>query len=524
MSERAGLLLQQVGYTYPTGTAPAVQDVDLVVEPGEVVLITGPTGCGKSTLLRLAAGLLERHGRGRVAGRATCGGLSLARAAPRSRVEALGFVSQEPADQLVAATVADEVAFAPESAGWAPADIDARIGVVLRELDLDVEPERAVAALSGGQQQRLVVGAALAAGAATLLLDEPLAQLDPRAARRLMEGLRALADRGRAVVMVEHRLQSCLPWCDRVVLLAEGAVVWQGEPGELPLERLRKLGLTLPGLVDLRDRLGGRDPDTLAFRQASRPAVAPGEVLVSGRDVRFAWPGSGGGLLGIDVEIRSGERVALVGGNGAGKSTLLGALSGRLETGGVVHHAPALEVPQDPDLSLFCSTVARELAYGPREQGLGEAVGARVAAAAAALSVADLLQRPPQALSRGQRLRVAVAAGLACRPRLLLLDEPTSGQDRDQVERMLLALRHALTDGALVFATHDLDLALRHGTRVLLLEDGRVVADGEPSAVLGEVPEDGPLLLPTLARWCLDRGLPPATAAELADLVDGEAD
>jgi energy-coupling factor transporter ATP-binding protein EcfA2 len=510
------ILLRGAGYTYPAAARPAVSGVDLRVEPGEVVVLAGPTGCGKSTLLRLAAGLLQRHGQGAVSGEVLLGDADPAALSPAARVRRLGFVSQEPGDQLVAATVADEVAFAMASAAMDPAEMDAAVPRLLAAVGLAVDPDRATSALSGGQTQRLVVAAALAADARLLLLDEPLAQLDPAGARALLGRLRALADAGVGVLLVEHRLEPCLAVADRVVLMDGGRVVrddavdaWR--PGGAALPVARGLGLTLPGLVDLADRLGGL-PDALPPR-AAPVLLAVGARLAHVADATFAYDADPV-LHGVTLSVRRGERIALLGGNGAGKSTLLRLLSGELPSGGVTVDGRRVAVPQDPDLALFCRTTRDELAYGPVEQRVDPAP--RVRAAAAALSLTDLLDRPPQALSRGQRLRVAVAAALTCAPELLLLDEPTAGQDHDQVERMLLALREALAEGALVFATHDVDLALRHATRVVVMDGGRVVADGPPVAVLGAIPDGGALVLPALARFCFDRGLPPATAADLA--------
>ena len=521
------LRLDQATYTYPTGAGPAVDGVDLAVAAGEVVLLTGPTGCGKSTLLRLAAGLLQRHGHGAFAGRVRVAGRDPAAAPPRERVGLVGFVAQEPGDQIVAGRVADEVAFGLESAGWSPGDIDRRVPEALAMVGLDLPPSRSTSALSGGQRQRLVIAAALAGGARLLLLDEPLAQLDPAGAAALLGQLRGLAAGGVAVLMVEHRLEAARPACDRLVLMADGRLAGEGwDRG-----RLRRLGLTLPGLMDLDDRLArvGLDRgalDALAARPA-RPAQAwappAGTEVLSAEDLRFTWPGGdAAALAGISLIVCAGERVALVGPNGAGKSTLLAALAGQIDAGEVRRAGRLVDVPQEPDLALFCETVRDELAYGPIEARLPPpAVTALVGEAAAALSVHGLLDRPPQALSRGQRLRVAVAAALACAPLILALDEPTSGQDHDQVERMMAALREGLAGGALLFATHDLGLALRHATRLIVVAGGRIAADGPPAAVLADPPPGVALPLPPLARLCLDRGVPPDTAAGLAARLVG---
>ena len=516
------LCLREAGYRYPSADAPSVAGVSFEVAAGELVLLTGPTGCGKSTLLRLVAGLLQRHGQGEVLGEVSVMGMAPGSWAPHERVQRLGFVSQEPDDQLVAGTVGDEVAFGLESAGWARERMAARIGEMLEGVGLDLALDRDTRALSGGQTQRLVVAAAGAAGGPVLLLDEPLAQLDPRGAENLLEGLRALADSGVAVLMVEHRLEPCLPRCDRVVVMEAGAVVAdlppaQLGPGSPGLATLRRLGLSIPGLIDLDDRLDGRERTELRPPSVSETRAPSGPALVGVQDLEWTWPKADEpALRGVSLSVSAGERVALVGANGAGKSTLLAALAGHLDRR-LGHRPEALvAVPQDPDLALFQDRVSSELAYGPEEAGLAPAeVQTRVEAAARALSVAHLLERAPQALSRGQRLRVAVAAALACAPEVLLLDEPTSGQDHDQVAHMMEALRERLAHGALIFATHDLALALREATRVVVVVGGIVSADGPPDSVLRSLPPDSPLLLPPLARLCVSRGWPMLSAADL---------
>jgi energy-coupling factor transporter ATP-binding protein EcfA2 len=222
-----------------------------------------------------------------------------------------------------------------------------------------------------------------------------------------------------------------------------------------------KMGLSVPG----------QDAPVPAAAQPVGPVI-----LDPGTLQHRYWGAERDALVATEFALHAGERVALLGPNGAGKSTLLGLLTGQLgpEQPGVVG------VPQDPDLCLFCSTVEEEVASGPVDQRVADAQK-RTHAAMQALSVAALAARAPHALSRGQRLRVAVAAALSCAPKVLVLDEPTSGQDHEQVEQMMQALRSALQDGALVFATHDVDLALRHATRVLLLDQGAVLAQGSPA-------------------------------------------
>ncbi len=456
------LVFEDAGYRYPSASEPAVSGLDLRVPAGQLVLVTGPTGCGKSTLLRLAAGLLPRHGLGERLGMVRIADRDPALTPPAERVRLAGFVSQSPDRQIVTGSLGDEIAFGLESALAAPDEIDARITELLADLQLPTDPERSPATLSGGMRQRLVVAAALAPSPRVLLLDEPLAHLDPRAATELVARLRAQADAGVTVVLVEHRLGPCLPVCDRVVVMDQGRVVQDTPPDQLDEAALGGLGLRLPGPTPA--------PTSLV--------VPTGPSLLEARDLSWTWPGAEtSALSSVSVSVRAGERVALLGPNAAGKSTLLGCLAGDLD-GGVRGTERVILVPQDPDLALFCETVAEEIEYGPREARLRAGEIERIADdAGQALSVRDLWPRAPQALSRGQRLRTAVAAALTCDRPVLALDEPTSGQDHDQVDRMMRALAER-PQMALLFATHDIDLAIRHATRVLLLRDGEIVFDG----------------------------------------------
>jgi energy-coupling factor transport system ATP-binding protein len=419
--------LKQCQYTFPSGRV--VGPLDLHVAAGELVVLAGETGAGKSTFARMIVGLSQRHGHGRVDGTVRLGGLDPGTLSGAARVHAVGFVGQEVDDCVLSGTCAGEVAFALESAGLPPS----AVAGALERVGLAGFEDRDPLALSGGERQRLVIAAALAAQPVALVLDEPLSQLDPAGAQEMVELLRCIADQGVAVLVVEHRL-SLLGCADRVV--------WLGEPAELVLP-----------------------PERSTWNKDE------GEVLrVDG--VTFLHPG-GRGVQDLSFSLTAGERVAIVGGNGAGKSTLLGILSGRLSasTGRIVRAGRVIEVPQNADLVLFSATAAAELRYGPSESG-------REIDASALLrdfGLAGLDERPPQALSRGQRLRLAVGATLACAPEVLVLDEPGSGQDTQNLHRLFtMADRVA---HSVVFSSHDPELVRRWATRVIWLEAGRIRED-----------------------------------------------
>lgn len=497
-----------VGYRYPTATRAAVSSAALSVDSGEVVLVTGPSGSGKSTLLGLAAGLLPGHGGGTVGGRVLVRGEEPGSLAPAERVRRLGVVDQRPEDQIITGTVEDEAAFAPVSAGLAPPQALEAGREALRVVGLDVDPTRSTAALSGGERQRLVVAAGLSAGAECLVLDEPLAHLDPMGADELVRTLRRLADDGAAVLVVEHRLPAVEGVADRVVVLDQGQVVHVG--AGIPDALRQRLGLAGDGLRDLERRLEARGLVLATARFAELDPPSLGVPLVELDGAAWRWPGaSSAAVSDVSLRLCGGERVALIGPNGAGKSSLLRLVRAQ----GVAAGARCVAVPQDPDLALFAPTVRRELAHGPHEAGLrGADLETRVRTAAEACDVAAWLDRPPQSLSRGQRLRVAVAAALACAPDVLLLDEPTVGQDRAHVVELVAALDGAGV-GLVVMATHDLELAFGYASRVLQLACGGIEHDDPPLVALGSVPD---VALTPLLRWCKDSGVSPGSSASIA--------
>ncbi len=493
--------VENLTVTYPEAPRPALRGASLRLAAGECLLVTGPTGGGKSTLLNCLNGLLLHESGATITGEVRLAGRSLRELTLPETAALAGTVRQDPATQLCTATVATEIAFGLENLGVPEAEAEARLTEALAQVGLTELRCRPTEALSGGQQQRLLIACALALRPRVLLLDEPLSQLDPLGAAEIIAVLDQLKRRGdTAIVLIEHRLDEALALADRLLLVADGEIVTDrprdaalAEPATWPAH-----GLRLPPLIELFARLG-RPERPLTVEAAPKlsvvatppvpPAPPVGEIICELRGVEFAYAaGAPAALAGLDLTLHRGERLALLGGNGAGKSTLLHLLAGALTpTRGEIRWTgtrPAVGlVMQSPDLMLFCETVRDEAAFAPRQAGRDETASLALAdRLLAKLELTELADRPPFALSRGQRLRAAVASVLALEPEALLLDEPTSGQDRARVERLLagLAGEFALT----VFCTHDLAAAARHATRLAVLAGGRIVATGTPAELL----------------------------------------
>ncbi len=502
----AALTYSGVSFGYPDSPL-ALDDVDLAVAAGDVVLVIGSSGSGKSTLLRCANGLVPHASGGRFSGDVTVGGHSTRGLHPRDLAALVGFVHQDPEAQFVIDRVESDIAFGLENLGTDPIAMRRRVEEVLDALGVAHLRDRNPASLSGGERQRCAIAGALVTAPSILVLDEPTSQLDPQGAEDVLAAVARLnAELGTTVVIAEHRLERAAPIADLAVLVEHGRVSQPGSTGAVLA--------TYPGApaVTLLGRALGWDPPPLTVRDARRhaqyeyiPAAppapmpsdhgTPGAVLLRTErlGVRFDHHPI---LHSIDVEIRAGHAVALLGRNGAGKSTLLRALAGliELDRGAVIGDVTRAYVPQDPSSLLFRSTVRAEVAETLRL--LNRPDPAAIEHWIDALGLGAVADRHPRSLSGGERQRVAIAAVAVGNARVLLLDEPTRGMDAAS----RVALEHAITQhcrdgGAVVLATHDVELAARCTNRAIVLGDGEVVADGPARAVLG-----GSLFAPQVAR------------------------
>lgn len=508
-----------VGFAYD-GEAPALVDVDLDVPTGDVLLVVGASGSGKSTLLRAVNGLVPHSSGGQFRGSVVVGGRSTHDHRPRDLADTVGFVHQDPEAQFVVDEVEHDIAFALENLGMEPAAMRRRVEEVLDALGIAHLRHRSPTTLSGGERQRAAVAGALAAAPDVLVLDEPTSELDPQGADDVLAAIARLnADLGTTVLLAEHRLERAAPLGSLAARIDDGfltgpaevAALLAGYDGAPPVTHLgRLLGWDPPPLT-VRDarRLARATP--VPERRPHPPAPAAGETLVEARGLHLRLGGHPA-LRGVDLDIRRGEVVALLGRNGSGKTTLLRLCAGLAEAdrGTIDRSARVAYLPQDPNALLFAPSVREEFEHTLRL--LGRADPDAVATWLTRLGLADLADRHPRSLSAGQRQRVAIGAVAVGGAEVLLLDEPTRGIDPPSAAALEQAVaEHAAVGGAVVLATHDVELAARCATRAVVLGDGEVVASGSARDVLA-----GSLFAPQVLRV-----LPPyLTVAEVAEALE----
>jgi energy-coupling factor transporter ATP-binding protein EcfA2 len=444
--------VEHLTFSYPGGDAPAISDVSLELEAGEVIALLGPSGSGKSTLLRALAGLVPHFHGGSFAGRVAVAGLDTRRTRPAELAGRVATVFQDPEDQVVMARVANEVAFGLENLGTAPAEIWPRVDEALEAVDALHLRDRLTFELSGGELQRVCLASALALRPELILLDEPTSQLDPGGAERFLAAAEGL---GSAVVLSEQRIDRALSLATRVLFVEGGRLL-----------------------------LDAPHHEACGWLAAHRPRYAPGaaecpspQPVDDGGPVldlaRVSYSYSPGVLVldEMDLEVRRGEVVVLEGPNGSGKTTLAKIIAGLLEpdSGRIERAGRVGLLLQDPGRYLVRESVLEEAALAVS----GDRTRARAALSRVGLDA--LGERHPRDLSSGERERLGLAAVAVAEPDLLILDEPTRGIDPDRKAAIAAWLEHYASGGrAVLVATHDRSFPAHR--RVSLSKDALVVA------------------------------------------------
>jgi energy-coupling factor transport system ATP-binding protein len=541
---------EDVSFAYVGAVRAALRHVNLGVAPGEVVLITGASGCGKSTLALALCGLIPSRVHGELRGRVMFGTTPLSGMKPHEASQLVGMVFQNPNLQLINQTVQSEVAFGPENLALPQPEIAARVDWCLDVTGMAGMRTAAVVTLSGGQKQRTAIAATLAMRPRILVLDEPLSDLDPVGAQEVLATLRRLArDGGTGVILIEHRVDEVAPWADRVVLMDDGRIVLDQPPRAAWAEPgpWQATGVGIPDLVRLAhavpEAFGSRVPLSLAeaadavkdtWFEAALAAAAADRRSVAGmpagqppgdRPPVLSWDGVSvefDGKRAVDdvtLAVDEGEWVALIGANGSGKSTLTGLTVGLgkpsagairfrgqpVRPGKVFDHAAQVALLlQAADDMLFETTVRKELEFGFRFRARPKDPVLDVPEAVEFFGFGRREEDSPWELSQGGRQRLALAALLVGAPGVLVLDEPTTGQDATHMRAFLRLLDRvrARTGITIITVTHDIRGLASRAARVVLLGEGQVRADGPTSrvfAMTGDLVRWG-VLAPPLAR------------------------
>ena len=470
--------LSGIRYRYPR-TGWVLNGVDLSVDQGEYVLIGGRNGSGKSTLGYIFNGVIPHHFGGTLQGSATVAGLDILEHKVSDLFAHVGLVLQNADAQLFNSTVEDEIAFGLESLGVPGPEISERIGRISLALGLEDLLSRSPMTLSGGEKRLVAVASVLCLNPAVLLLDEPYGDLDWAVTERVRQTLLEINQTGKTVIVIEQLLGNLLEDTTRCLILDQGKVLYQGIPQHVheALSRVRLL------------------PD-----YARRENKPPGkEQVLSARDLSFRI-GEKEILTGVSFELRTGEQVAIIGRNGSGKTTLLKHLNGLLRPsagkvtflGEDIRGKSPSEMAahvglsfQNPNDQFFKHRVKDEVLVGPKK--IGTLRHSWIQEIWNVFDLHGLLNRSPYRLSEGEKKRVSLASILAMHPQVLVLDEPTSGQDghfREALATLLAELEHF--DFTLLIATHDLEFAQAVADRWIVLHDGRVVADGSPKELWGD--------------------------------------
>jgi energy-coupling factor transport system ATP-binding protein len=519
--------------------------LSLSLRAGERVVLMGATGAGKTTLGLVLAGLVPATTGGELQGEIRVAGLEVREVGAARLSREVGLVFQEADHQLFNMTVEDEVAFGLEGLGLPPEEIERRVNWVLRRVGLNEQRERTPWQLSGGQQKRLALASVLAMEPTVLLLDEPMAGLDPLGRRAIAELLDELkAEHGTTMLAMEQDAEWVARWAERVLVLHGGRIIVDGPTREVlsQVELLRPMAVQPPQMaevaaalhlpnqpltsteaapsvqrmMDESQQLNGitqrrKDAKTQgdqAGERTGRSSRIPSSVVaIQAEGVHFQYPNGPAALNGLSLEVREGQFVALAGPNGGGKTTFAKHLNGLLRpASGAVHlfGEPTAGrrvgelarqvgyVFQNPDLQIFAVTVREELAYGPRNLGLSEnEVEARVERALERFGLERWADAPPAVLGYGLRRLVSIAAVWAMQPPIWVLDEPTTGLDAALTERLVTEMEALHAAGhTLLLITHDLRLVAALAERLVIIAEGRVALDGPPRAVLSQA---GPL-------------------------------
>ena len=516
---------EHFGFQYTAQAEPTLYDINLTVSKGEKVLIAGPSGCGKSTLAHCMNGLIPNSYSGKSTGSLTVGGKDAKTLSLFDLSGVVGTVLQDSDGQFIGLTVAEDMAFALENDCMDQKEMKTLVQKIADVVDVTQVLSHAPSEISGGQKQRVALGGVMVSGVDVLLFDEPLANLDPATGKKAVELIDEIQKRtGCAVVIIEHRLEDVLHCpVDRIVLMGEGRILYNGDPDSLLCgELLQAGGIREPLYVTALKYAGvALTPDMQVSRlkelklspeqreqvvrwfhaQKEPPQEEKPKELLRSENIDFTYDGGHHALKGISLRIDQGEMLSIVGTNGAGKSTFSKVLCG-FETpqkGSLTMDGEDLSrysikeradfigyVMQNPNQMISKTKIFDEVALGLVNRGAApEEIQTRVEAVLKTCGLYPFRNWPVSALSYGQKKRVTIASILVLEPKIILLDEPTAGQDLHHYTQIMDFLAELNRKGTtVVLITHDMHLMLEYTPRAVVFHDGRVIADASAAQVL----------------------------------------
>jgi energy-coupling factor transporter ATP-binding protein EcfA2 len=536
-------------FTYQGASEPAVKSVNMELEIGRYLSVMGRSGAGKTTLLYALSAVIPERKKGSLEGKRFLFGETLDGLQPLDLAGKVALVFQDFEASLFSTEVTDEVALGPEYLGFPPAETGARVSKSLRTCGLGGFGKRRVDQLSGGEKQRLAVAAALAVDAKLLLFDEATSDLDPTGKNDVALLAGDLAKKGRTIVSVETETEAALA-ADELVLLTDGRVLTRGKPMEVLTDAstCAEAGIrALPFLRVCEEHSGGwrlsRDvaADEYAFENLTvrkREPVGPPIIEVVG--LSYTYPGGTNALTGVDLTVSAGELIAVLGQNGSGKTTLAKCVAGLLtptlgklrlrgrETTDIRQSERAHYVGylfQNPDHQIFSESVYEEIAFGPRNMGIkGDELEERTRTALETVGMAGREDDDPFALTKGERQRTALASVLAMEPEIIILDEPTTGLDFEEVRSVMELILDLNRKGkTIIIITHSMPLVAEYVPRTVIMRDGAVVSDGPTRDVMAACVKSDELGIepPLVTKITAETGYPCLTNSEFEKTFRG---
>ena len=521
------ICFQDFGFQYTAQAEPTLYHIDLNIHKGEKVLIAGPSGCGKSTLAHCINGLVPNSYPGTSTGSLTIGGKSAKDQGLFELSQTVGTVLQDSDGQFIGLTVAEDIAFALENDCVPSGPMHDTVQRIAELVDVKQVLSHAPHEISGGQKQRVGLGGVMVGNVDVLLFDEPLANLDPATGKQAIVLIDEIQKRtGCAVIIIEHRVEDVL-YCpvDRIILMEDGRIHYDGDPDSLLCtDLLPRCGIREPlyvtalkyaGVSLSADMHPAYLPE-LTLTQAQKEQVRAwyelhpnsessedAQVLLRAENIDFTYDGGHHALRGVSVTVRKGEMLSIVGTNGAGKSTFSKvvcgfekAQSGTLELNGIDLNTLSIKeradyigyVMQNPNQMISKTQIYDEVALGLRNRGVSEEeIRPRVEETLKICGLYPFRNWPVSALSYGQKKRVTIASILVLKPEMILLDEPTAGQDLKHYTEIMEFLRQLNRQGiTVVLITHDMHLMLEYTPRAVVFNAGRVIADKTAAEVLND--------------------------------------